>query len=108
MRTIVSSIAPLVRVQKSSQVGGVVAAGRKARGKSQQAFATELGVSRKTLSDFERGEGQNISLQTALRALSLAGLVVSIQEHRPPTLTEVLEAKAVRRNAASPTEHQVR
>lgn len=60
----------------------------------QERFAQQLGVSRKTVSDLERGVAENVSLNTALRALALAGFTVEASPHRPPTLTEVMEQRA--------------
>lgn len=81
-------------VWESSQVGALVAAGRKRRAITQQQLAAKLGVSRKTLSDFECGAAKNISLATALKALSATGLTVEVRQRRTPDINEVLAQRA--------------
>ena len=61
---------------------------------SQEQFSTRIGISRKTLSDLERGVADHISLQTAMNALSLAGLLLEASPKRPPTLAEVMAQRA--------------
>lgn len=82
------------RLRGSPDVGLLVGAGRRQRRISQERFARQLGVSRKTLSDLERGVAGNVSLNTALRALALAGFTVEAAPHRPPALSEVMEQRA--------------
>ena len=82
------------RLKHPFEVGRLIASGRKRLGISQTAFSSRLGVSRKTLSDLERGAAEHVSLKTALRALALAGFVVDVSPHRPPTLAEVMANRA--------------
>jgi len=67
---------------------------------SQEAFAARLGVSRKTVSDLERGVAEHLSLKTAMRALSLAGFVLQASVRRPPTIYEVMTQRAADRARA--------
>lgn len=82
------------RLGRAFEVGALVAQRRKQLHISQNDFSSKLGISRKTLSDFERGVADHISLSTALRAMALAGLVVEVAPHRKPTISEVLETRA--------------
>jgi transcriptional regulator with XRE-family HTH domain len=91
------TLLPERRLLRTFEVGRLIAEGRR-RGKvSQQAFAQRLGISRKTLSDLERGASENVSLSTALKALSLAGFVLHAASRRPPTLSEVMTLRAEHR-----------
>jgi transcriptional regulator with XRE-family HTH domain len=85
------------RLLKPFEVGKLVATGRRRAKLSQQAFAERLGVSRKTLSDFERGAAEHVSLKTAITALSLAGFVLHASPRRPPTISEVMAQRAAHR-----------
>jgi len=85
------------RLLKPFEVGKLIAAGRRRAKLSQQAFAERLGVSRKTISDLERGAAENVSLKTAMAALSQAGYVLSAAAHRAPTLAEVMAQRAAHR-----------
>ena len=87
------------RLSRGADIGRLVAEGRRRAKLSQQEFASKLGVSRKTVSDLERGVAHHVSLQTALRALALAGFVLEASVRRPPTLSEVMAQRA---------EHQAR
>lgn len=93
-----STMAPLPRssrrVARTADIGRLVAEGRRRAKLSQQEFAARLGVSRKTLSDLERGVAEHVSLNTAIKALSLAGYVVEASPRRPPTLPEVMAQRA--------------
>jgi len=42
-----------------------------------------VGVSRKTLSELERGVAEHVSLKTVMKALSLAGFVLEASLRRP-------------------------
>jgi DNA-binding XRE family transcriptional regulator len=57
-------------------------------------FAQKLGVSRKTVSDLERGAAEHVSLKTAMAALALAGFVLYGTERRPPTLDAIMARRA--------------
>lgn len=82
------------RISQSNEIGRLVAEGRK-RGKlSQSEFAAQLGVSRRTVSDIERGVAEHLSLNTALQALWLAGFQLEALPRRPPTLSEVMARRA--------------
>jgi transcriptional regulator with XRE-family HTH domain len=85
------------RLLRSFEVGRLIAEGRRSGKVSQQVFAERLGISRKTLSDLERGTAENVSLNTALKALSLAGFVLHAAPRRPPTLSEVMTLRAEHR-----------
>lgn len=85
------------RLLKTFEVGRLVAAGRRRAKISQQAFAAQLGVSRKTVSDLERGAAEHVSLKTAMKALSLAGYILQAALRRPPTLSEVMAQRAAHR-----------
>jgi transcriptional regulator with XRE-family HTH domain len=82
------------RVSQSSEIGRLIAEGRKRANLSQSEFAAQLGVSRKTISDIERGVAEHLSLTTALRALWLAGFQLEALPWRPPTLSEVMARRA--------------
>ncbi len=82
---------------KPIDIGRLVAAGRRRVALTQEEFATALGVSRKTLSDLERGVAEHVSLKTAIKALSLAGFVLHATLRRPPTLAEVMAKRAMHR-----------
>ena len=84
---------------RSADVGRLVATDRRRANLSQTEFAAKLGVSRKTLSDLERGAAEHLSLKTALHALTLAGFSLEASIRRPPTLAEVMARRA---------EHQAR
>lgn len=88
------------RLLKPFEVGQQVARGRKRAKISQTAFAQKLGVSRKTISDLERGAAEHISLKTAMAALSLAGLVLYTTERRPPSMEEIMAQRAADRARA--------
>ena len=57
-------------------------------------LAQKLGVSRKTVSDLERGAAEHVSLKTAMGALALAGFVLYSAERRPPSLDEIMARRA--------------
>jgi transcriptional regulator with XRE-family HTH domain len=95
-----ASATPAQQILKTRDVGRLIAAGRKSAGLSQTDFATQLGVSRKTVSDLERGVAAHISLSTALQALRLAGLVLEARPRRLPTITEVMARRAADRARA--------
>ena len=82
------------RLLKPFQVGLQIARGRRRAKISQAAFAQKLGVSRKTISDLERGAAEHVSLKTAMAALSLAGFVLYSTERRPPTMEEIMARRA--------------
>jgi HTH-type transcriptional regulator/antitoxin HipB len=82
------------RVSQSSEIGDLIAAGRKRANLSQSEFAAQLGISRKTVSDIERGAAEHVSLNTALQALWLAGFQLEAHPRRPPTLSEVMTRRA--------------
>lgn len=85
------------RLLKPFELGLWVARGRRRAKISQAAFAQKLGVSRKTISDLERGAAQHVSLKTAMAALSLAGFVLYAAERRPPTIEEIMARRAADR-----------
>lgn len=87
------------RISRSADIGRLVAEGRRRAKLSQDAFASKLGISRKTVSDLERGVARHVSLETALQALALAGFVVEASARRPPSLSDVMAQRA---------EHQAR
>lgn len=84
---------------RPQDIGRLIAEGRRRTGQSQTAFAERLRVSRKTLSDIERGVADHVSLKTALQALALAGFVLEASMRRLPTLPEIM---------AERSEHQAR
>ena len=88
------------RVSQSSEIGRLIAEGRKRADLSQSEFAAQLGVSRKTISDIERGVAEHLSLNTALAALWLAGFQLEALPRRPPTLSEVMARRAADRARA--------
>ena len=85
---------PNRRLAHSTDIGELVAEGRRRAGFSQAKFANELGVSRKTISDLERGAAENLSFTTALSALWLAGFQLEASPRRPPTLHDVMARRA--------------
>jgi DNA-binding XRE family transcriptional regulator len=82
------------RLLKSFELGLLVAQGRRRAKLSQEVFAQKLGVSRKTVSDLERGAAEHVSLKTAMAALALAGFALYSAERRPPTLDEITARRA--------------
>jgi transcriptional regulator with XRE-family HTH domain len=88
------------RVSQSNEIGRLIAEGRKRANLSQSEFAAQLGVSRKTVSDIERGVAEHLSLNTALQALWLAGFQLEALPRRPPTLSEVMARRASDRERA--------
>jgi transcriptional regulator with XRE-family HTH domain len=82
------------RLTKGSDIGRLIAEGRKRAKLSQSEFASKLSVSRKTISDIERGAAEHVSMNTALAALWLAGFQLEANQHRPPTLSEVMARRA--------------
>ncbi|MDB6084656.1 MAG: hypothetical protein JWN43_2537 [Gammaproteobacteria bacterium] len=88
------------RLLKPFELGLRVAQGRRRAKMSQAAFAQKLGVSRKTISDLERGASEHVSLKTAMAALSLAGFVLYSAERRPPTMEEIMARRAADRTRA--------
>src|SRR5882672_3611758 len=89
------------RLLKPFELGLLVARGRRRAKISQVAFAQKLGVSRKTISDLERGAAEHVSLKTAMAALSLAGFVLYSAERRPPTIEEIMARRAADRTRAN-------
>jgi transcriptional regulator with XRE-family HTH domain len=85
------------RLARPFELGLQVARGRRRAKVSQAAFAQKLGVSRKTVSDLERGAAENVSLTTAMAALSLAGYALYSVERRLPTMEEIMERRAADR-----------
>lgn len=85
------------RLLRPFEVGKLISTGRRRAKLSQQAFAERLGVSRKTISDLERGAAENVSLKTAMAALSQAGYVLSASARRAPSLAEVMAQRAAHR-----------
>jgi hypothetical protein len=61
-------------------------------------------VSRKTISDIERGAAENLSLTTAMAALWLAGFQLEVTPRRPPTLNEIMARRAADITRAEQTE----
>jgi DNA-binding XRE family transcriptional regulator len=92
--------ASATRLLKPFELGLQVARGRRRTKISQAAFAQKLGVSRKTISDLERGAAEHVSLKTAMAALSLAGFVLYSAERRPPTIEEIMARRAADRARA--------
>lgn len=88
------------RLLKPFELGAQVAQGRRSAKISQEKFAQKLGVSRKTLSDLERGAAEHVSLKTAMAALALAGYVLFAAESRPPTMEEIMARRAADRARA--------
>src|SRR5271170_5997427 len=88
------------RLLKPFELGLRVARGRRRAKISQAAFAEKLGVSRKTVSDLERGAAEHVSLKTAMAALALAGFVLYSAERRAPTLDEIMARRAADRARA--------
>lgn len=82
------------RLLKPFELGLLIAQGRRRVKLSQEVFAQKLGVSRKTVSDLERGAAEHVSLKTAMAALALAGFVLYSAERRPPTLDEIMARRA--------------
>jgi DNA-binding XRE family transcriptional regulator len=82
------------RLLKPFELGLLIAQGRRRVKLSQEVFAQKLGVSRKTVSDLERGAAEHVSLKTAMAALALAGFVLYSAERRPPTPDEIMARRA--------------
>jgi DNA-binding XRE family transcriptional regulator len=88
------------RLLRPFELGLRVARGRRRAKISQAAFAQKLGISRKTISDLERGAAEHVSLKTAMAALSLAGFVLYSAERRLPTMEEIMAQRAADRTRA--------
>ncbi len=88
------------RLLKPFEVGMQVGRGRRLAKISQAEFAQKLGVSRKTVSDLERGAAEHVSLKTAMAAMALAGFVLYSAERRPPTMDEIMAGRAADRERA--------
>jgi DNA-binding XRE family transcriptional regulator len=88
------------RLMKPFEVGLQVAQGRRRAKMSQADFARKLGVSRKTISDLERGAGEHISLKTVMAAMALAGFALYSAQRRPPTQEEIMTRRAADRARA--------
>lgn len=88
------------RLLKPFEVGIQIARGRRLAKISQAEFAQKLGVSRKTVSDLERGASEHVSLKTAMAAMALAGFVLYSAERRPPTMDEIMANRAADRARA--------
>jgi len=84
----------ITRLTQSSDIGRLIAEGRRRAKLSQSEFASQLGVSRKTISDIERGAAEHLSMNTALAALWLAGFQLEANQRRPATLSEVMARRA--------------
>ena len=67
---------------------------RRRRGVSIAALAAKAGVSPRLISEFEQGKRPNVSLETALRLLSLVG--VSFRLHDPAEATDAAKERAAR------------
>jgi transcriptional regulator with XRE-family HTH domain len=67
---------------------------RRRRGVSIAALAVEASVSPRLISEFEQGKRPNVSLETALRLLSLVG--VSIRLHDATEPNDAAQARAER------------
>lgn len=85
------------RLVKPFEVGLQVAQGRRRAKISQSDFARRLGVSRKTISDLERGAVEHVSLKTAMAALALAGFALYSAQRRLPTMQEIMARRAADR-----------
>jgi DNA-binding XRE family transcriptional regulator len=88
------------RLLKPFELGLWIARGRRRAKISQAVFAQKLGVSRKTISDLERGAAEHVSLKTAMAALSLAGYVLYGAQRRLPTMEEIMARRAADRARA--------
>ena len=82
------------KLRGPADVGRLVATGRARAGMTQAQLAEKLSVSRKTVSEMERGATEHVSVKTALRALALVGFVVEATPHRPPSFDQVLARRA--------------
>jgi DNA-binding XRE family transcriptional regulator len=89
-----------IRLTRPFEVGEQVAQGRRRSKVSQADFARKLGVSRKTISDLERGAVEHISLKTAMAALALAGFALYSARRRPPTMEEITARRSADRARA--------
>jgi transcriptional regulator with XRE-family HTH domain len=89
-----------IRLMKPFEVGRQVAQGRRRAKISQEDFARKLGVSRKTISDLERGAAEHVSMKTAMAALALAGYALYSAQRRPPTMEEIMARRAADRARA--------
>jgi DNA-binding XRE family transcriptional regulator len=89
-----------VRLMRPFEVGQQVAQGRRRAKISQDEFARKLGVSRKTISDLERGAMEHLSLKTAMAAMALAGFALYSARRRPPTMEEIMARRSADRARA--------
>ena len=64
-------------------IGGKISAERKARGLTQTEVATDVGITRQTLSKLERGEIGKISLLVFVKILDSLDLELDVAEKKP-------------------------
>jgi transcriptional regulator with XRE-family HTH domain len=71
---------------------------RRRRGVSIAALAVEAGVRPRLISEFEQGTRPNVSLETAVRLLSLVGVSISLHDASEPIDSgKAREARAAQR-----------
>ena len=64
-------------------IGGKISAERKARGLTQTEVATDVGITRQTLSKLERGEIGKISLLVFVKILDSLDLELDVTDKKP-------------------------
>lgn len=74
---------------------------RRRRGLSIAALATEAAVSPRLISEFEQGKRNNVSLETALRLLSLVGVTIRLQDAADPSTAAQARAERAARRRSS-------
>jgi transcriptional regulator with XRE-family HTH domain len=77
----------------SDSLGNLLRDARKHRGLSREQLALQAGVSPRLVAELERGQRPNVSLETALRLLTIAGVSVSA---RAPSgaISEIVDVSA--------------
>lgn len=74
-----------------TELGQTLAQLRKSQQLSQQTMATDLHISRATISNFENGTSSDIGLKKVMQMLDYMGYTLSIKEESPfPTFEEIV------------------
>lgn len=81
-------------VRNCLSLGGVIAAARKEKKISQEVLAKRAGISRHTLSGFERGENPNLSIDTFIKLTRLLNLELTIGPSKKKDIHAILKEKA--------------
>jgi len=74
-----------------TELGQALAHLRKSKQLSQQTMATDLHISRATISNFENGTSSDIGLKKVIQMFDYLGYILNIKEKSPfPTFEEII------------------